>query len=266
MNPKVECKYCGSYVTKNNIERHEKSCLENNKHKTKFSINNDWCINNKWTCPYCKKEYKSKQGLVSHIWRSHYEDGKKHNPNVGCKVINRVSWNKGLTKETDIRIKEQAEKSIERFASGERIKNFSGKKHSEESKRKISEAMSLNNKGGKCKWFKYMRKSDNKEFSLQGTWEVRFAKVLDELDPLWIKIGINNGNHSMKWVDENNKEHTYTPDFWCPSLNKYFEVKGYFRDVDKIKMEKVFEQNIHINLVVVMKDDLLEYEKKLMVR
>ena len=58
-------------------------------------------------CPYCGKEY-SKKGIGTHIWRVHGK-GKEHNPNKGFENGTRVTWNKGLTKETDDRVKSYGE-------------------------------------------------------------------------------------------------------------------------------------------------------------
>ena len=85
-------------------------------------------------CPFCKKEVKEK-GIATHIWRSH-GNGKSHNPN-----INRIAWNKGLTKETDNRIKKQAEELKKKIKLG-LIKTSLGQKRSEETKKKLSKQLS----------------------------------------------------------------------------------------------------------------------------
>jgi hypothetical protein len=125
---------------------------------------------------------------------------------------------------------------------------------------KIGQKLTKNNNGGRCKWFSYIKK-DKTIFNLQGTWEVRFAKVLDIIDENWIKIGIGTKDHSFIWFDDQNKKHFYTPDFYSPKLNKYFEIKGYWWGNDLIKMKNVKEQNSLINIEIVMKHDLLIYEK-----
>lgn len=37
--------------------------------------------------------------------------------------------------------------------------------------------------------------------------------------------------------------HTYNPDFFLPELNAYIEVKGYYPEADKIKMQLVLKYN-----------------------
>ena len=62
-------------------------------------------------------------------------------------------------------------------------------------------------------------------------------------------------------MDENKTVHFYTPDFWSHKLNKYFEIKGYLRERDSIKMQKVIEQNPNILIEMVRKNELNKYLK-----
>ena len=55
--------------------------------------------------------------------------------------MSRIPWNKGKTKFTDPRLKEQGERYHKRLQNGDIINYWLGRKRSEESKRKISEAM-----------------------------------------------------------------------------------------------------------------------------
>jgi ribosomal protein L37AE/L43A len=223
-------------------------------------INSEWLQNNgNYKCPFCNKEF-SKKGIATHVWRSHTNDGKKHNPNIGYKTGTKIIWNKGLTKFTDERVKKSSETFVKKVNNGEIIPSFKNKHHSKETKELISKKLSCNNHGGKCKWFLYIKK-DNTEFKLQGTWEVRFAKILDIIDENWIKIGVGNKEHSFIWEDENKNKHYYTPDFYSSKLNKYFEIKGYWWGDDKNKIKQVIEQNKHIKIEIITKKELLEYEK-----
>lgn len=206
-----------------------------------------------YSCPVCGKEF-SKRGVLSHIWRKH-EDGINHKTSLGQK--GRIAWNKGLTIETSKSVKKGSDSLKKIYKTKE--STFKGKKHTAETKAKISIALSLNNKGGRCKWYKTQNPS-GVEFKVQGTWELKFASYLNAIDVNWIKIGINDANHSFKWLDENNKLHTYTPDFYSPLFKKYFEIKGYWWGNDKIKMKKVLEQN-NINIEIVTKKELNFYLK-----
>ena len=220
-------------------------------------IDEDWKqSSNRYKCPYCNKIYV-KKGISTHIWRMH-GDGKLHNPNKGYVNNTRTAWNKGLDI-NDSRVAKYGTTNSDNIKKGITKIFFKGKKHTTITKEKISKKLSVNNKGGRCKWYLYI-KANNEEFKLQGIWELRFAKVLDIIDSDWIKLKQYN-KHSFKWVDDNNKIHTYTPDFYSPKLDKYFEIKGYWWGNDKRKMELVIEQHKAIKFEIVMKKELLQYEK-----
>lgn len=107
-------------------------------------IKEEWKqINGKYRCPECGKEY-TKSGICSHIWRCHTDEGKKFDPNNGYKQGKRIAWNKGLTKETDERIK----KSGQMYS-----KNNKGKKRkplSKNHKKSISNSMKKAHQEGKA--------------------------------------------------------------------------------------------------------------------
>lgn len=207
-------------------------------------------------CPHCDRFFSIK-GIGTHMWRKH-GNGINHKSN---KPYNegRFAWNKGLTKDTDERVKKFGETYSNNVKNGITIPSFLGKHHTLENIKKFSLKTSLNNKGGKCKWFEIINPKGEK-IKVQGTWERDFCKVLNIIDENWIKIGVGNPEHSFKWIDLNNKEHYYTPDFWCPKLQKYFEVKGYWWGEDKRKVEQVLEQH-KINLEIVKKKELDSYLK-----
>lgn len=220
-----------------------------------MKLDNSW-LNEKglYSCPVCKKEF-SKKGIITHIWRKH-EEGVNHKPTSGKTI---TIWNKGLTKETSEAVNKNA---ISVSATMQRKKKEGinlGHPHSEETKKLISQRMSLSNKGGRCKWFEVVN-PNGINFKVQGTWELKFTSYLNCIDINWIKLGINNSEKSFKWKDDQNKTHTYTPDFYSPLLDKYFEVKGYWWGNDKIKMQKVLEQN-DINIEIITKKELDFYLK-----
>ena len=93
--------------------------------------------NERVNCPECGKEY-SKVGLRTHTWRAHSDEGKKFNPNIGYTKGSRVAWNKGLTKETDQRVRSLAKTLSKGYKSGKNIPANKGKKLSNEAKMKIS--------------------------------------------------------------------------------------------------------------------------------
>jgi len=85
-------------------------------------------------CKHCGKEY-SEKGIGSHIWRSHGE-GKNFKPSKG-----KTSWNNGLSKENDERVKKGSIKWKENLNAGKFKPHQLGKPLSEEHKQNISGSM-----------------------------------------------------------------------------------------------------------------------------
>jgi hypothetical protein len=192
-----------------------------------MNINEDWKIeNNKYQCPECKKKL-SKAGICSHIWRTHTEKGKRFKP-AGCKK----SWNKGLTKETDLRIKKMAEK-ISKIQSNN--SSFRGKQHSIESRLKMSLSKKLLYKNGfecicgRSKKYEYISQIAGK-INVDGKWELAVCRYLDSIKVTWIR-----NTKRFPYIHLNGKESTYCPDFYVNDWDIFIEVKGYETDLDKCK-------------------------------
>jgi very-short-patch-repair endonuclease len=84
-------------------------------------------------CINCQKEFKSIRGLNSHMWRAHSTAGQAHNPTAGKRKG--PPWNKGLSKNDDLRIAKYAS------AVSKTLTGRPGKAHTKESKAKLSEVM-----------------------------------------------------------------------------------------------------------------------------
>ena len=223
---KKQCDKCNREISLSNFSKHYNSCkgiIEKNKINEKYKQENGL-----YKCPYCEKEYL-RMGILTHIMRKHTNPEKWKN--TGWSHHSK-SWNKGLTKETDERVKQNGKSYSDNIKNGKTKPSFKGKHHTDKTIEKLSIYFSKNNKGGKCKWYK-TETSLGIEFNVQGTWELKFTKVLNFIDENWIKIGVGDKDHSFEWKDEHNIIHYYSPDFWSPKLNKYFEVKGYLRERDE---------------------------------
>ncbi len=201
-------------------------------------------------CEYCGKELNSK-GL------SHKKFCKKNpnrldrsgsnNPHYSKKGHNHYTYGAEMSDETKKKMFETRTKNGTRW-------------HTKESKEKISKKLSINNKGGRCKWYD-VTKPDGTVVKVQGTWESRFALILNIIDPDWIKP--TKTIHSFEWVDADEKCHYYTPDFYSPANKKYFEIKGHWWGNDKDKMQRVLSQN-DINIEIIQENELKEYENKIL--
>jgi very-short-patch-repair endonuclease len=141
------CDNCNREIDLSNFDRHYKSCKDKKIH---LLIKESWVNKNgKYECPFCQKEY-SKQGIGTHIWKNHTEEGKNHNPHIGYKKGTRIAWNKGLSKETNESIKKGGETYKKRFKEG-LIKVWCDGKHlSSKTKNKLSISGKLAHEEGRA--------------------------------------------------------------------------------------------------------------------
>lgn len=184
-----------------------------------------WC--NKYTsrCPEVRR-------LISLKHKGKYNRSKEYIP-----------WNKGLTKETDERVKKSSETYKNNYKAGKF--KILGHSHTTETKDKLSEIRSKYLE--KCPngfpdvgWYK-IQNVNGEEFTVRGTWERDFGNYLTLHKILWIR------NVYLKYIKSDGSIHRYNPDFYLPELDLYIEVKGYFSEKDKLKTKLVLEQN-KINL------------------
>ena len=115
-----------------------------------------------------------------------------------------------------------------------------------EARLRLSERQSLHNSGGRCKWFEV----DGQK--VQGTWERDFAEKLTKLGIEWRKCA---GKKDVVWYTLDGKQKAYTPDFYLPAIDVYFELKGYWWGRDKEKMDAVFTQHPNIKIAVILKKE-----------
>lgn len=138
----------------------------------------------------------------------------------------RMSWNRGLTKENNESVKSYSEKLKGRLG------HFKDKKHSIETKQKISlkRIEYLTTHSSYCEWFSIF--NGERVIKVQGVWEKAVAEKLNELKIKWDRKSITFCQFRR-----------YTPDFYLPDYNVYLEVKGWMRENDKYKMWKVLQEN-----------------------
>lgn len=194
-------------------------------------------LNNKWLCTDCQREFNSRQATTSHIYRTHTNPG----VSFGGHQIGKPAWNKGLTQDTYPGLARPKQKGI-RFGA-----SLTG--HSEETKRKISQRMSINNKGGRSKWYEVAGQK------VQGTWERNCALKFEELGIEWRKLKVNRD--ILEYVMDK-KVRCYTPDFYLPAYDVFLEVKGRWWGRDREKMDIVLETYPNKNIVIVEKE---QYER-----
>lgn len=118
-------------------------------------------------------------------------------------------------------------------------KNFLGKKHTDASKKKISEG-ALKSK------HRRLRKGVvfYKGVMLDSSWELALAKRLDVLGIIWLRP------EPFKWVDKMGVYHNYFADFYLPDYDIYLDPKNpYALKVQKEKLDLLLEQYNNIKII-----------------
>jgi len=198
-------------------------------------------------CQYCGKECKNTNSLVNHERLCKKNPNGKKSPFIELNS-SRPAWNKGLTKETDERVRRGAE------LASKTLTGRVGHKHTEEEKKHLSELAKERGLGG----FN-MRKAGiyYNGVKLDSSYEVILAEDLDVNNIRWERP-------SRFTYHMDDTEHTYTPDFYLPDYDIYLDPKndylinnvnpnlGY-TDIDKIHQVEV-ENNIKV--IILNKDQL----------
>jgi len=83
-------------------------------------------------------------------------------------------------------------------------------------------------------------------------WEANIARLFNYLDIGW--------KHQPKTFDLGSQN--YTPDFYLPDYNVYIEVKNFLWKYSEIRDKKFRKLYPDINLILLLKKDYLELEKK----
>jgi predicted nuclease of restriction endonuclease-like RecB superfamily len=95
--------------------------------------------------------------------------------------------------------------------------------------------------------------------SMDSTWEVACAKRLDELGIRWIR----NPSLKLKYTTRGRRQRNYIPDFYLPDLDIYIEVKGYWTDAARHKMEDVQKRNPVRILILESLEDIAQIGDKI---
>lgn len=176
-----------------------------------------------------------------------------------------VSWRKGLTEKTDIRIKNNCDAIREYYKT--HPGSFYGKKHSNKTKEALSKLATGGENGFiKTKYYKIFCPHMNKVVSVQGTYELKYAEYLNSMSIPWErsrKINLKYKNFNTDYW------HTYYPDFYRIDSDEYIETKGWWfktRDGkvdDMSKMKNVVKYNKNKKIIILMKEDLKKLGIKL---
>lgn len=170
---------------------------------------------------------------------------------TGCHGMASKEWRDANPDEAKKAYQKAGETLKNRIKNGEIIPIWKGKHLPVEIREKISQSASGGNCGFiKTKYYKIFCPYENKEVNVQGTWEYKYCKYLNENQINWVRS--RKINLRFRYFDGDIKR-TYYPDFYLPDENLYVEIKGYFSDNDKLKMEKVREYNKEKNILILQK-------------
>lgn len=185
----------------------------------------------------CGREFSNPQSLNGHF--SHCLIHRKGIP--GVKRLERgYGWNRGLTKDDDMRIKNSAESFKKNLRSGKTIHGWKGKAHSPSTRERMSEKRKkyLEN-NPHIEWF--FISNGIREIKVQGIWELKVAKWLNLNNIAWDRKPITYGFRR------------YTPDFYLINRDEYLEVKGWLKDRDLRKMFLVLDYYPDIKIRILEK-------------
>ena len=210
-------------------------------------------MENDFICKFCRKVCKNANSLRNH--ERLCKENPEHQESSWTKFNHeRGAWNKGLTKETDERVRKYGETCSKRIQSGIIPKSFKGRHHTDEHKQRMRELALERQLGG---WHT-SKTIDYKGIKLDSRYEYEVAKELDENQVKWKRPTY------FLWEDTNGVKHRYYPDFYLPEYNVYLDPKNdylinnkskRFGITDVEKIEKVQQQN-GIQIIILDKDNL----------
>lgn len=243
---------CGrEFEKQSSLNSHARFCKLYKKKKKKTS---KYKKDDIYVCE-CGREFDNHQSLNAHF--SHCLVHRKGIPDARPHIGNNYmcGW-EDKTKTEIAEYKKQAGKTLSKnIELGITTPSFKDRKHTNETKQKMSESASLSNNGYiKTKYYEIFCPYENKNIKVQGSWERTYAEWLNENNINWIRSRKINLKYKLH---ESDYEHTYFPDFYLPDTDTYVEIKGHWwkskdgRVDDKRKMEKVQECNEHVKIEII---------------
>lgn len=139
---KVKCSICGQEISVSNMSKHLR---RHNKHPETFKPVKYALTHDGLNCQFCNKLCKNRNSLCNHERLCSKNPNKQdsapafleYNKNIQLGLID--VWNKGLTKETDERVAKHSESIKAYYTEHDGV--WLGKKHTEETKKKIGEGV-----------------------------------------------------------------------------------------------------------------------------
>lgn len=241
---KESCPYCGRKISRSNITKHIKSHENGNYDKKLKQYNNSYHLDHEdLVCKFCGKKCKNKNSLAQHEIRCNNNPNKINTytaKGINNPLYGKPSWNKGLTKDTDERVKNLSRSLLDFYENNEAP--LKGKKLSDEHILKMK-----NNP--KCGGLRHGAGKGKK-----GWYKGIYCDSTYELVYVIYNIDHNISFKRCKRVYEyeyNGEIHKYHPDFELED-GTLIEIKGYINDIVYIKLNAVTDRKI----IMLTKEDL----------
>lgn len=168
-------------------------------------------------CKHCELSYED----LNWGERANHSRWCDKNPKREQYLKNTARMRAGINEESK---KKQALGISKAHAAGKyahvRLPSFSGKTHTEETKKLISEKARASKHRRLMRNVRPYIKKDGSEILLDSSWEEALAKRLDELDIEWTRP------LPIQYMAEDNKIRNYFPDFYLPAYNLFLDPKN----------------------------------------
>ena len=233
--PDVKCQYCNKSITKSSIKKHEVSCMMNP-------------INYK-ECPVCDKQIKPNRNFCSKTCSATYTNHTRRGNEFTAEMKEEFkNPTPKITKYPSCKLFEHTCSQCGKF----RLVNYKENQRKTCSKEcQIIASTSRTYQNGSRKTFKYFNEYQNKEVTLESSWEVQIAELLDKYNIEWHRP------KPIKWIDSKDKTRMYYPDFYLPKTDLFLDPKNpYCMELDK---EKMFVVSKDINIIYGDVQNLVEY-------